>query len=147
MGGEGSEETWRVLDSPVMTKLPPTGPLPRPKNPVEAREVLQQEAFPAPDVQRVHLEAIEFTSVCPKTGQPDFGQVEIEYEPADRCLESKAVKYYLWSYRDEGAFCETLAARIADDVVYAIAPHSVTVRVHQNVRGGIAIIAEATRGS
>jgi 7-cyano-7-deazaguanine reductase len=129
-----------------MPTLPPSGPLPRPKNPTEAREVLKAEAFPAPDVQRVVLEAIEFTSVCPKTGQPDFGSVEIEYEPARRCLESKAVKYYLWSYRDEGAFCETLAARIADDVVYAIAPKCVTVRVHQNVRGGIAIVAEATRG-
>ena len=107
--------------------------------------MLKREAFPVPDVQRVHLEATEFTSVCPKTGQPDFGAVEIEYEPADRCLESKALKYYLWSYRDEGAFCETLAARIADDVVYAIAPKRVLVRVCQNVRGGIALAAEAER--
>jgi 7-cyano-7-deazaguanine reductase len=130
-----------------MPALPPTGPLPRPKSPAEAREVLKRESFPAPDVQRVHLEAREFTSVCPKTGQPDFGAVEIEYEPGARCLESKAVKYYLWSYRDEGAFCETLAARIADDVVYAIGPKRVLVRVHQNVRGGIALVAEAERGT
>jgi 7-cyano-7-deazaguanine reductase len=128
-----------------MTRLPPTGPIPRPQNPAEAREVLKQESFPAPDVQRIHLEATEFTSVCPKTGQPDFGSVEIEYQPAERCLESRALKYYLWSYRDEGAFCETLAARIADDVVYAIAPRQVAVRVHQNVRGGIALVAEAER--
>jgi len=73
--------------------------------------------------------------------------VVIEYEPGERCLESKALKYYLWSYRQEGAFCEALAARIADDVVYAIEPKSVTVRVHQNVRGGIAIVAEASRES
>jgi 7-cyano-7-deazaguanine reductase len=130
-----------------MPALPPTGPLPRPKSPTEAREVLKRESFPAPDVQRIHLDATEFTSVCPKTGQPDFGSVEIEYEPAERCLESKAVKYYLWSYRDEGAFCETLAARIADDVVYAIAPKRVVVRVHQSVRGGIALIAEAERSA
>ncbi|HEX9631000.1 MAG TPA: preQ(1) synthase [Gemmatimonadales bacterium] len=130
-----------------MTVLPPTGPLPRPTSPVEAREVLKRESFPAPDVQRIHLEATEFTSICPKTGQPDFGAVEIEYEPGERCLESKAVKYYLWSYREEGAFCETLAARIADDVVYAIAPRSVRVRVHQNVRGGIALVAEAERAA
>lgn len=128
-----------------MSSLPPTGPLPRPTSPAEAREVLRRESFPAPDVQRIHLEATEFTSVCPKTGQPDFGAVEIEYEPGTRCLESKAVKYYLWSYRDEGAFCETLAARIADDVVYAITPKRVVVRVHQNVRGGIALVAEAER--
>jgi 7-cyano-7-deazaguanine reductase len=107
--------------------------------------VLRDESFPAPDVQRVTLEATEFTALCPRTGQPDFGSVEIEYEPAERCLESKAVKYYLWSYRDQGAFCETLAARIADDVVYAVAPAWVRVRVHQNVRGGIALVAEAER--
>jgi 7-cyano-7-deazaguanine reductase len=128
-----------------MSALPPTGPLPRPTSPAEARDVLKRESFPAPDVQRIHLEATEFTSICPKTGQPDFGSVEIDYEPAGRCLESRAVKYYLWSYRDEGAFCEMLAARIADDVVYAIAPKRVTVRVHQNVRGGIALVAEAER--
>ena len=128
-----------------MPTLPPIGPLPRPKDPAEAREVLKRESFPAPDVQRIHLEATEFTSLCPRTGQPDFGAVEIEYEPDARCLESKAVKYYLWSYRDEGAFCETLAARIADDIVYAIAPKRVLVRVHQNVRGGIALVAEAER--
>jgi 7-cyano-7-deazaguanine reductase len=130
-----------------MTPLPPTGPLPRPTSPAEAREVLKQESFPAPDVQRIHLEATEFTSICPRTGQPDFGTVEIEYEPAARCLESKAVKYYLWSYREEGAFCETLAARIADDVVYAIAPRRLVVRVRQNVRGGIALVAQAERSA
>lgn len=130
-----------------MSALPPIGPLPRPTSPAEAREVLKRESFPAPDIQRVHLDATEFTSICPKTGQPDFGSVEIEYEPAERCVESRAVKYYLWSYWDEGAFCETLAARIADDVVYAIAPRSLIVRVHQNVRGGIALVAEAERTS
>lgn len=128
-----------------MSALPRTGPLPRPTSPEEAREVLKVEAFPAPDVQRIRLEASEFTSICPRTGQPDFGRVEIEYEPHERCLESKAVKYYLWAFRDEGAFCETLAARIADDVVYAVAPRWVLVRVHQNARGGIALVAEAER--
>lgn len=126
-------------------KLPPTGPLPRPKNPREAREVLKAEAFPAPNVQLVTMTGTEFTSICPKTGQPDFGTVTIEYEPRERCIESKALKYYLWSYRDEGAFCESLAAQIADDVVYAIKPRSVSVRVTQTVRGGIAIVSEARR--
>ena len=129
-----------------MTKLPTTGPLPKPKRPDEAREVLKADAFPAPDAQRVALTATEFTSICPRTGQPDFGSVEIEYAPGERCLESKALKYYLWSFRDEGAFCESLAARIADDVVYAIAPRALRVRVHQNARGGIALLAEAVRG-
>jgi 7-cyano-7-deazaguanine reductase len=128
-----------------MAKLPGVGPLPRPNDPREAREVLKAEAFPAPNVQRVTMTGTEFTSICPKTGQPDFGTVTIEYEPGAQCLESRALKYYLWSYRAEGAFCESLAARIADDVVYAIAPKSVTVRVTQNVRGGIALVAEARR--
>src|SRR5438309_4694185 len=130
-----------------MTKLPTTGPLPKPKSPDEAREVLKAEAFPAPNTQRVALTATEFTSICPRTGQPDFGSVEIEYQPEERCLESKALKYYLWAFRDEGAFCESLAARIADDVVYAIAPRALRVRVHQHVRGGIALGAEAQRGA
>ncbi|MBI2071792.1 MAG: NADPH-dependent 7-cyano-7-deazaguanine reductase QueF [Gemmatimonadetes bacterium] len=127
-------------------KLPRTGPIPRPENPQEAREVLRAEAFEAPDVQTVTMTAVEFTSICPRTGQPDFGSVVIEYTPRKRCLESKALKYYLWSYRDEGAFCESLAARIAEDVVYAIAPRWVRVTVNQNVRGGIAIVAVAERG-
>jgi len=130
-----------------MPKLPRTGPLPRPTGPDEAREVLKAESFDAPDVQVVTLEGQEFTSICPRTGQPDFGRVEISYAPDRRCLESKSVKYYLWSFREEGAFCESLAARIVDDVVYAIAPRWVRVRVHQNVRGGIAIVAEAERGT
>ena len=127
-------------------KLPATGPIPRPESPNEAREVLKAESFEAPDVQTVTITAVEFTSICPRTGQPDFGSVVIEYTPRKRCLESKALKYYLWSYRDEGAFCESLAARIAEDVVYAIAPRRVRVQVHQNVRGGIAIVAVAERG-
>ena len=126
-------------------KLPATGPLPRPQNPREAREVLKAEAFPAPNLQLVTMTGTEFTSLCPKTGQPDFGTVTIEYEPAKLCIESKSLKYYLWSYRDEGAFCESLAAQIADDVVYAIKPRSLTVCVTQSVRGGIALVAEARR--
>ena len=127
------------------SRLPRTGPLPRPESPAEAREVLKSEAFPAPDVQEVTLTALEFTSICPRTGQPDFGSVVITYTPDKLCLESKAMKYYLWSFRDEGAFCESLAARIADDVVFAIAPGRVRVQVNQNVRGGIAIVATAER--
>ena len=126
-------------------RLPASGPLPRPESIEQAREVLKAEAFPAPNVQVITMEATEFTSICPRTGQPDFGEVSIEYVPNQHCLESKALKYYLWAYRDEGAFCETLAARIADDIVYAIEPKAVRVEVHQNVRGGIRIMAAAGR--
>ena len=125
--------------------MPRTGPLPRPTDPAQARKVLRQEAFPAPDTQSITLTAIEFTSICPRTGQPDFGSVVIEYQPGRRCIESKALKYYLWSFRDQGAFCESLAARIAADVVYAIKPKRIRVEVRQNVRGGIAILAVAER--
>ncbi len=126
-------------------RLPASGPLPRPESIEQAREVLKAEAFPAPDVQVITMDATEFTSICPRTGQPDFGEVSIEYVPNQHCLESKALKYYLWAYRNEGAFCETLAARIADDIVYAVEPKAVRVEVHQNVRGGIRIVAAAGR--
>ncbi len=126
-------------------RLPASGPLPQPESLEQAKEILKAESFPAPDVQVVTLDATEFTSICPRTGQPDFGEVSIEYVPDERCLESKALKFYLWAYRNEGAFCETLAARIADDIVYAIAPKAVRVEVHQNIRGGIRIVAVAGR--
>lgn len=128
-------------------RLPRAGPLPRPSGPAEARDYLKAEAFVTPNVQAIAFTATEFTSICPRTGQPDFGSVVIAYTPAELCLESKALKFYLWSYRDEGAFCEALAARIADDIVYAIQPSGVRVQVHQNVRGGIALVATALRGS
>jgi 7-cyano-7-deazaguanine reductase len=130
-----------------MPALPPSGPLPRPSGPDEARAALRAEAFPAPSVQSIAFVATEFTSVCPRTGQPDVGSVEIEYAPGERCLESRSLKYYLWSYRDTPAFCEALAARIADDLVAAIAPRKLVVRVHQNVRGGIRLTAVAERGT
>jgi 7-cyano-7-deazaguanine reductase len=125
--------------------LPRSGPLPKPAGPDQAREMLKVESFPAPNVQSVCLTATEFTSICPRTGQPDFGSVEIRYTPATRCIESKSLKYYLWSFRECGVFCENLAARIADDIVYAIEPSSVTVEVRQNIRGGIGIVASASR--
>jgi 7-cyano-7-deazaguanine reductase len=125
--------------------IPDTGPLPKPQSPDEAREYLKDSAFDAPDVQTIAMQSTEFSSVCPRTGQPDTGTVTIEYAPAGRCLESRALKYYLWSYRDEPAFCETIAARIADDIVYAIAPAALEVEVTQNVRGGIGIVATARR--
>jgi 7-cyano-7-deazaguanine reductase len=126
-------------------QVPEQGPLPKPSSPDEAREFLKAAAFPAPDVQTVVLTGTEFTAVCPKTGQPDFGAVTIEYTPDKLCIESRSLKYYLWSYRDEPAFVESVAARIADDVVYAIAPKRMSVEVSQNVRGGIEIVAVAER--
>lgn len=127
------------------TKLPHYGPLPQPKGLEEARQVLAQERFEAPRVDVVEFHATEFTAICPRTGQPDFGTVTIKYRPDKYCLESKSLKFYLWAWRNEGAFCETLAETIADDIFEAIEPHEVEVLVTQNVRGGIALQAKARR--
>jgi len=103
------------------------------------------ETFPTPaSVTKVVLESDEVTSLCPVTGQPDWETVRIEFEPGDLCIESKSLKLYLWSFREEGVFCEALAAKIAKDVFDAIRPKSVTVSITQKPRGGITISAEAT---
>ena len=99
--------------------------------------MLKAEAFAAPSVQLVTMTGTEFTSICPKTGQPDFGTVIIEYVPRERCIESKALKYYLWSYRNEGAFHEKVTNQIADDLIAAIAPRKLRVEGDFAVRGGI----------
>ncbi|ENH98160.1 7-cyano-7-deazaguanine reductase [Gracilibacillus halophilus YIM-C55.5] len=125
--------------------LPRSGPMPRPNSVEEGRGVLKQEAFDAPNVQRITFRALEFTAICPKTGQPDFGTVEIAYTPRDKCIESKSMKFYMWSFRDHGAFCESLAAQIADDIMWAIEPASVDVTVYQTARGGIELTTEASR--
>ena len=106
------------------------------------------ETFPAPEtVTWVTLESAELTSVSPVTGQPDFASVAIGYRPNGRCLESKSLKLYLWSFRDEPIFGEGLAARIAQDVAEATEATRVEVTLRQAVRGGITITARAEVGS
>jgi 7-cyano-7-deazaguanine reductase len=102
------------------------------------------ETFPAsPGLETVVLESDEVTSLCPVTGQPDWETVRIEFAPEHSCLESKSLKLYLWSFRDQGVFCEALATQIAADVFTACAPRWVRVTVTQKPRGGITIRAEA----
>ena len=79
----------------------------------------------------------EFTSICPKTGQPDFGKIVIRYMPGRKCIELKSLKLYIWSYRDEGVFFEEATNRILDDLVAACEPVEMTVVGTFNVRGGI----------
>ena len=147
MGKESPhEEVSPLTGREAAGRLPGYGPLPRPRSLAEARAVLKQERFLAPRVDLVEFEAYEFTAVCPRTGQPDFGKVRITYVPREWCIESKSLKFYLWAYREEGAFCETLAAQIADDIVAAVEPHYVEVVVEQNPRGGIGLKATARRG-
>jgi 7-cyano-7-deazaguanine reductase len=106
------------------------------------------ETFAAPQaLSWVLLESDELTSVCPVTGQPDFASVSIGYQPNGRCLESKSLKLYLWSFREEPIFGEGLAARIAQDVAEATAAVRVEVTLRQAVRGGISITARAEIGS
>lgn len=92
---------------------------------------------------KVTAHCTEFTCFCPLTHQPDYAQIEIEYYPADLCIESKSLKLYLESYREEGVFHEHLAYDIARDIMDAIRPFSVEVTVKFNVRGGISIDANA----
>ena len=86
----------------------------------------------------------EFTSVCPKTGQPDFATLLIEYVANERCVELKALKMYVWSFRDEGAFHEAVTNRILDDLVRVCEPHFMRISGEFNVRGGIytTVVAE-----
>ncbi len=104
------------------------------------------ECFDAPDhVSTVRFTTDEVMSLCPVTGQPDLSSLVIDYQPDQRCIESKSLKLYLWSFRDRKVFCEALAAEIAEEVVRAADPHQVTVTVQQHPRGGIVIEATATR--
>jgi 7-cyano-7-deazaguanine reductase len=105
------------------------------------------EVFEKPTgVEKVVLESDEFTSLCPVTGQPDFQKVIIEYAPNQFCIESKSLKLYLWSYREEGVFCEALASQIAHDVYAVCSPFWCNVTVIQKPRGGISITAKAQVG-
>src|SRR5580765_2747288 len=101
------------------------------------------ESFANPGVADVELVSDELTAVCPITGQPDLYRIAIGYRPAELCLESKSLKLYLNSFRNEGAFCEALAVRIRDDVASALELPSDAVRVEleQKARGGITITA------
>jgi 7-cyano-7-deazaguanine reductase len=104
------------------------------------RATKQLDTFPNPRTGRdyhIQFECPEFTCLCPMTGQPDFATISIDYVPAERCVELKSLKLYLWSYRDEGAFHEAVTNQICDDLVAAIAPRSITVVGKFWVRGGI----------
>ena len=97
-------------------------------------------------VQQVTMTSDEVTALCPVTGHPDQYTVEIEYRPNELALESKSLKLYFQTFRNEGIFCESFAARIANDVQSAIQAQSVEVRVTQKPRGGISIVAHARAG-
>ena len=98
------------------------------------------ETFPNPAVDRdfhIHMQIPEFTCLCPKTGQPDFATILLDYIPETKCVELKSLKLYIWSYRDEGAFHEAVTNRILDDLVAATAPRFMRLTAKFYVRGGI----------
>jgi 7-cyano-7-deazaguanine reductase len=101
------------------------------------------ETFPNPGVARVEMTSDELVAMCPVTGQPDMYVATIEYEPDALCIESKSLKLYLATYRNEGVFCEALAVKIRDDVAAALElpPEQVNVALTQKARGGITIVA------
>ena len=105
------------------------------------------ESFPNPQLERdytISIKIPEFTCLCPKTGQPDFAMLKLEYIPDKHCIELKSLKLYIWSYRDVGAFHEAVTNQILDDVVSAIEPRFARLSARFNVRGGIytTVVAE-----
>ena len=104
------------------------------------------ETFPSPRPDRefeIAIDCPEFTSVCPKTGLPDFGHVTIRYVPDRDCLELKSLKLYIVAFRDLGIFYENAVNRILDDCVAACRPKSMSVRGTFSSRGGISSVVEA----
>jgi len=108
--------------------------------------VAKLETFDNPHPNRDYVirhMAPEFTSVCPKTAQPDFGTIEIEYVADSLCVELKSLKFYLQGYRDVGVFYEDVVNRILDDLVAALKPRRMTVTGRFNPRGGIHSVVTA----
>ena len=91
--------------------------------------------------------APEFTSVCPKTGQPDFGTITIEYVPDAKCVELKSLKFYLQGYRNESVFYEDVVNRILNDLVAALTPRRLTVTGEFTPRGGMHSVVTAEHAS
>jgi 7-cyano-7-deazaguanine reductase len=105
------------------------------------------ETFPNPEPDRdytIRIRIPEFTCLCPKTGQPDFATLHLEYVPDAACVELKSLKLYIWSFRNEGAFHEAVTNRILDDLAKLMHPRFIRLTADFNVRGGIftTVVAE-----
>ena len=101
-------------------------------------KTLETFANPAPERDyRIHMEIPEFTCLCPKTGQPDFAVLTLDYVPDALCVELKSLKLYVWSFREEGHFHEAVTNRILDDLVRATRPRYMRLTARFFVRGGI----------
>ena len=107
------------------------------------------ETFPNPAPERDYVikhTCPEFTSVCPKTGQPDFATIDLEYIPNELCLELKSLKLYYYSFRNEGIYYEAVINRMLDELSAACKPRWMKLTGHFNVRGGISSIVTAESG-
>lgn len=105
------------------------------------------ETFPNPQADRdytIRMTLPEFTCLCPKTGQPDFATLSLEYVPDALCVELKSLKLYIWAFREQGAFHEAITNEILNDLVKAVNPRFMRLRAEFNVRGGVytTVIAE-----
>jgi 7-cyano-7-deazaguanine reductase len=114
---------------------------------MSTRPSTELETFPNPRAGRdytIRMEIPEFTCVCPKTGQPDFATLVLEYVPDQSCVELKSLKLFVWSFREVGAFHEDITNRILDRLVAATSPRFMRLTARFNVRGGIhtAVVAE-----
>ena len=110
------------------------------------------ETFPNPNPERdflIRMQIPEFTCLCPKTGQPDFATLFLDYVADRACVELKSLKLYIWSYRDKGAFHEAVTNRILDDLVAATRPRFMRLTARFNVRGDIftTVVAEHRKKS
>ena len=104
------------------------------------------EVFDNPNVERdfvIRINIPDFTCLCPKTGQPDFATLHLEYIADKRCVELKALKNYIWSFRNKGAFHEAVTNQILDDLVSALDPRFMRLKATFNVRGGIYTTVES----
>ncbi|ATX82568.1 7-cyano-7-deazaguanine reductase [Mariprofundus ferrinatatus] len=98
------------------------------------------ETFENPNPERdyhVRIDSPEFTCLCPKTGQPDFAEIKLDYVPDQLCVELKSLKLYYWSFRDEGHFHEKVTNMIANDLIGLLDPRYIKVQAVFNVRGGV----------
>ena len=113
--------------------------------PTQPSKALETFANPHPGRDyTIRIRVPEFTCLCPKTGQPDFAVLHLDYVPEQRCVELKSLKMYVWSFRDEGAFHEDVTNRILERLVEACAPRFMRLTAEFNVRGGIytTVVAE-----
>jgi len=115
--------------------------------PMPSRPSKKLEVFPNPCPDRdyeIRFECPEFTCVCPRTGQPDFATIRIVYVPDRLCVELKSLKFYLWSYRNEGAFHEKVTNQILDDLAAVTRPRRMEIEGDFLVRGGIHTVVRAS---